>query len=1202
MKLNKSILSGLSIILAISGLSAAGIPSKVALTDGDETTSLPFDGKGTADDPYQIKTVEDLKALSTASSSLTFDSLYFKLMNDIDVKGDTAFVGISADGNTAHNFNGVFDGNNHVIDNIVLNKVAFDETGKALSTSSTQYCGFIGRLGTTGVIKNLTIGKGSVMNFWMGSGAIAGYVAGRIENCTNQGTVIGYYSNIGGIAGSVLKVKGVVSHCHNEGTVIGGYQYIGGIAGQVYGTIEYCQNDGKVYAKYLNPAVVATNAKNVGGIGGYVSGGTINYCVNNGDVYTQNANAGGIVAYLLGSTSYVRNNINTGYISSETPGQVVGGIVAYSSTAAVKEFTNNFYDAQIGAEFGAFNRDAKDGATGLSTAEFTSGKVLGSLSSDTIKFVKGSYPVLADFAESDASKALSQLVVTLPDDVTVADVKGTATLSNLEGQSWTLKKNSSVYTIAAGSLTVGEITGSDVINDTLIASSNGFIKEIPIKSVPVLFEGQGTEASPYLIKTNADLKKLATQVNSNLITYEGYYFKLTSDLDFTDDALDVIASGNAQFAGVFDGDNHVISNLNFNETNSKATQNIALFGTVKETGVIKNLTLKDGTYTTAAALYMAGFVVTLNGTVENCVNYNTINGLSAGKYSAGVVYEVKGTGQVLNCKNYGAVSSKSGGVGGIVSTIAINGLVKGSENYGTIASANTSNGGIAGKSAGHIEECTNYADLSIEKSYFGGIVGYTTDSCYVINSANRGNLTLGGTAQYIGGIVGQGYGKTKIISSNNYGIVKSASTSAMAYVGGIIAKAAAGCSITDSNNYNEVIATGAYIGGIAGYITAGTAAKGSGYYARCYNYANITSTKYDVGGFGGYVAALTDIIDCGNYGDIKSEGYNVAGFNGYGAATTYTRCFNVGNVSNNSYFTSGFTGNGSKSVYTDCFNTGNVITTGMNTTSDANVSAAGMLANGGATFINCYSLGTVSAPDKVAGFVAYTTATAPDSISNCYVGGKVIATNSDASAVSPFMGTNLNNTSSFENNYYNSDSITIVSETAQAVGKTTKELTEINLGDGYVNIPATLPYHAWAKNIPQATFAAAQIAFETAPETPENVLNNIKLGLPEGVTWTSSENLKIEDGVAIVPAEGGAGQKATLTKAAGESLSKTYDLVLNNASGVNSINAQGKDVKARRFFNISGQEVSNPSNGDVVIEQTIFNDGSSSVRKVTVKE
>lgn len=60
-------------------------------------------------------------------------------------------------------------------------------------------------------------------------------------------------SNAGGICGSNSADSAVIE-CINEGTVVGHFVRIGGIAGQNIGRIERCENTGKVYNYCSNPS------------------------------------------------------------------------------------------------------------------------------------------------------------------------------------------------------------------------------------------------------------------------------------------------------------------------------------------------------------------------------------------------------------------------------------------------------------------------------------------------------------------------------------------------------------------------------------------------------------------------------------------------------------------------------------------------------------------------------------------------------------------------------------------------------------------------------------------------------------------------------------------------------------------------------------------------------------------------------------
>lgn len=125
--------------------------------------------------------------------------------------------------------------------------------------------------------------------------------------------------------------------------------------------------------------------------------------------------------------------------------------------------------------------------------------------------------------------------------------------------------------------------------DTSVSKWDG---TIPEANTAYVFEGKGTKAEPWLIKSAADLAQLAANVrlDSKETTYGGKFFKLTVDIDLDNHpwlgigggkiaTLDNLSSdgktGITYFAGNFDGDWHKVYNLK-----------LATTGTVKnaETG------------------------------------------------------------------------------------------------------------------------------------------------------------------------------------------------------------------------------------------------------------------------------------------------------------------------------------------------------------------------------------------------------------------------------------------------------------------------------------------------------------------------------------------------------------------------------------------------------------------------------------------
>lgn len=128
--------------------------------------------------------------------------------------------------------------------------------------------------------------------------------------------------------------------------------------------------------------------------------------------------------------------------------------------------------------------------------------------------------------------------------------------------------------------------------DTPVSKWDG---TIPEANTAYVFEGKGTKAEPWLIRSAAELAQLAANVrlDSRDTTYGGKFFKLTVDIDLDNhpwmgigggkiSANDGLSSdgktGIVYFAGNFDGDWHKIYNLK-----------LATTGTVKnaETGAVE---------------------------------------------------------------------------------------------------------------------------------------------------------------------------------------------------------------------------------------------------------------------------------------------------------------------------------------------------------------------------------------------------------------------------------------------------------------------------------------------------------------------------------------------------------------------------------------------------------------------------------------
>jgi hypothetical protein len=316
-------------------------------------------GSGTADDPYQIWTPEQMNAIGTDPN--TWDK-HFKLMADIDLSAyDGTSFNIIGTGSTqgkrqisiaasAGPFAGVFDGNDHAISNFHY------------ACESAAYVGLFGYVdGPTAEIRNVRLlsprmnakssacvgclmgylGRGRITNCRaldadvMGAGTVGGLVARSyyncvIDECSSSGIVCGNGSCTGGLVGDN---DGAVSRCCSSAMTFGG-DYTGGLVGDNNGTIERCCSIAMVLGgDYIGGLVggssgaiadcyatgVAVGEQRVGGlVGANPTSGTVRRCYATGLVIGT-AYTGGLVGYGSGYPYYP--SIIASFWDIETSGQ-----------------------------------------------------------------------------------------------------------------------------------------------------------------------------------------------------------------------------------------------------------------------------------------------------------------------------------------------------------------------------------------------------------------------------------------------------------------------------------------------------------------------------------------------------------------------------------------------------------------------------------------------------------------------------------------------------------------------------------------------------------------------------------------------------------------------------------------------------------------------------------------------------------------
>ena len=257
-----------------------------------------------------------------------------------------------------------------------------------------------------------------------------------------------------------------------------------------------------------------------------------------------------------------------------------------------------------------------------------------------------------------------------------------------------------------------------------------------------------------------------------------------------------IATSASPYTGIFDGQNHTISGLYFNQEDS---YDVGLFG--RNNGKIANAGILDSYfYGTSKVGGVCGNNYT--GTITNCYNTGSVSGIG----TAGGVSGYNDNGSITNCYNTGNVSGSSGFVGG-VSGCNSKGTIINSYNAGSVSGLEFVGGVSGDNSKGTITNCYNIGSVSGSEGYVGGVNGYNNGG-NITNSYNAGSVS--GTERHVGGVSGYNDGGT---ITNCYNIGSSVSGSG--YVGGVSGDNSKG-TITNCYNTGSVSGTGVNVGGVIG--------------------------------------------------------------------------------------------------------------------------------------------------------------------------------------------------------------------------------------------------------------------------------------------------------------------------------------------------------------------------------------------------
>ncbi len=334
-------------------------------------------GDGTEGNPYQIATPQQLALLAQQTNTGTGGDAHYILVNDIclNVENDSIdwpVIGKETSQNLPIYFTGVFDGNGHTIERMIIRENHVDAglfghtRGAVIKNlrvvdASIQVGSdvgiIVGQAYNTSII-NCTVQNSSISHEHNSNNYVGGIVGGYyptdnasdtvyIKDCVSEVRFLNpeRFFNAGGIVGRCMTMSAdggfaVIENCENRSNVEGSH-YVGGIMGNADNShngeslaliIKGCRNYGTISSTTFCGGIVA-HSWGVQMIG----------CLNMGEVVARDVNSdvlvGGLAALL--KESVMVECVNKGNVISESNfGTQIGGLVGYNDESVIANSYN----------------------------------------------------------------------------------------------------------------------------------------------------------------------------------------------------------------------------------------------------------------------------------------------------------------------------------------------------------------------------------------------------------------------------------------------------------------------------------------------------------------------------------------------------------------------------------------------------------------------------------------------------------------------------------------------------------------------------------------------------------------------------------------------------------------------------------------------------------------------------------------------
>ena len=710
-----------------------------------------------------ITTVDELLQLAKDCSLDTYSTHRTVLLDaDLDLVGQ-GFAGIPI-------FNGTFDGQGHTISNLNL-------------VQDGSVVGFFRYLESDAVVQNLTLqGRAMPEGSRRTIGSVAGSNAGTVKNCSFVGVSSGV-SMVGGIVGQNLS-GGVVDGCTVTGSVYGAH-YVGGIAGDNHGVIANCVNKASVNTKVeqneidissltLKDLIGTENVADITDIGGVAgsSAGVVKNCQNLGTVGYQHMgyNVGGIVG---SQTGYVTACTNYGTVYAR---KEAGGIVGQMEPNSILEYEKDTLQI-LGEQLEELQTLVDHACDDANAAASDTSAQLNVLQSNV----------------TNARAALERLLQTTADNVTIGQTDTTVDLGALKDS----LKGESAPSESPEETPAPEAPAPEVPAETAPAeapaepapaeepTTEPAPAESSAEEAPSVSEEEARAVHGQPEPTDSDEATpsvgvvdpgFSTLGDNNIWSDLGEALPDTMQVtvptvEVTD--RDAINASQSDLSGTLNSVANTIAALNSSGSSNSQTLINDVRAITKQMNKIGNTLAGAGDNTADPDDLYSDISDTdtesdTTGKVAYCVNHGTVDAdINAGGITGAMArendldpeddyhtagsdsmnFKLKSRVVIRGCANYGEVTGKKQGFGGIVGNMEM-GSVLSSWNYGSVTAADaTGVGGIAGTSKATIRESGAKCRLAGAKQV-GGIAGsgYDIDTCRAMVVIDEGTEQLGAIA------------------------------------------------------------------------------------------------------------------------------------------------------------------------------------------------------------------------------------------------------------------------------------------------------------------------------------------------------------------------------------------------------------------------------------------------------------------------